>query len=73
MRPSARIHLDSSSVILQESMDSCYVTLYDELKYLRKSIKSLSVLMLRIFARMDSRRIYDPGTGSYHPYADTVL
>ena len=37
-RPSARIHLDSPSGILQASMDSRHVTLYDELKYLQESI-----------------------------------
>ena len=36
-------------------MDSCHITLYDELKYLRESIKILAVLMMRLFARMDSR------------------
>ena len=32
------IHLDSRCGILQESMDSRHLTLYDKLKYLRESI-----------------------------------
>ena len=38
-RPSTRIHnLNSPGRILQESMDSCHITLYDRLKYLGESI-----------------------------------
>ena len=36
-------------------MDSHYITLYDELKYLRESTQILAILLSRIFARMDSR------------------
>ena len=37
-QPSARIYLDSAGGILQESMDSHHITLYDKLKYLLESI-----------------------------------
>ena len=37
-QPSARTPFDSPSGILQESMDSHHIALYDKLKYLRESI-----------------------------------
>ena len=38
LQPSVRILLDSPSRILQESMDSRYITWYAKLKHLRESI-----------------------------------
>ena len=64
-----RIHLDSHSGILQESMDSRHITLYDKLKYLRESIQILAILLTRILARMDSRILAEFLT----LYADVVF
>ena len=52
------IHLDSPSGILQESMDSRHITLYDKLNIyenpFRLILAILTILLMKIFARVDS-------------------
>ena len=64
LQPIARIHLDSPGGILQESMDSHLITLYDKLKHLQESkIDSCNFVEANLCENgfSDSCPISDPG------------
>ena len=81
--PSGRIHLDSPSQILQESMDSRHITLYDKLKYLWESIQISRNFVDENFCENGFSPNFWPyaavlfaGTSAYstdHPYSNLLM